>query len=77
MSIMSELKLSQASLERENMELRSCQYNNNTDMKKSVMMQRMSPQPQLTSTPVQHGGNQVSQAIIYSMIKMLLLNLCK
>lgn len=60
MSIMSELKLQQAALERENMELRSCQYNNNTDIKKPPLLPRMSPQPQLTSTPLQH-GNQVSQ----------------
>lgn len=60
MSIMSELKLQQASLERENLELRSSQYNNNTEIKKPPTIPRMSSQPQLTSTPVQQGSNQVS-----------------
>lgn len=58
MSIMSELKLQQASLERENLELRNSQYNNNTEGKKPPIMPRMSSQPQLSSTPVQHPGNQ-------------------
>ncbi|CAH1159634.1 unnamed protein product [Phaedon cochleariae] len=58
MSIVSELKLQQAALERENLELRSCQYNNNSEIKKPPLMPRMSSQPTLTSTPVQHVGNQ-------------------
>ncbi|XP_068907904.1 liprin-beta-2 isoform X1 [Tenebrio molitor] len=53
MSIMSELKLQQAALERENMELRS-QFNNNGDVKKPPLVPRMSQ----TSTPVHHAGNQ-------------------
>lgn len=57
MSIMSELKLQQAALERENMELRSS-HHYNSDMKKPPLLPRMSPQQQLTSTPVQSAGNQ-------------------
>ncbi|KAJ8950861.1 hypothetical protein NQ318_011157, partial [Aromia moschata] len=60
MSIMSELKLQQAALERENLELRNSQYNNNPDVKKPPIMPRMSSQQQLTSTPVQHSSNQVA-----------------
>ncbi|XP_018560888.1 liprin-beta-2 isoform X2 [Anoplophora glabripennis] len=58
MSIMSELKLQQAALERENLELRNSQYNNNSEGKKPPIMPRMSSQPQLSSTPVQHPPNQ-------------------
>lgn len=61
MSAMSELKLQQAALERENVELRS-QYNNNTSLmgiKKPPLKPRLSPQPQHTSTPVHHLSNQV------------------
>ncbi|XP_072398611.1 liprin-beta-2 isoform X2 [Diabrotica undecimpunctata] len=58
MSIVSELKLQQAALERENLELRNTHYNNNTDPKKPPIIPRMSSQPALTSTPVQHGANQ-------------------
>ncbi|KAJ8972228.1 hypothetical protein NQ317_009282 [Molorchus minor] len=58
MSIMSELKLQQAALERENLELRNSQFNNNPDIKKPPIMPRMPSQPQLTSTPVQHSSNQ-------------------
>ncbi|CAH1103888.1 unnamed protein product [Psylliodes chrysocephalus] len=58
MSIMSELKLQQAALERENLDLRS-HYNNNAEIKKPpIMPARMSSQPTLTSTPVQHISNQ-------------------
>lgn len=60
MSIMSELKLQQAALERENLELRNSQYNNNPDVKKPPIIPRMSSQPQLTSTPIQHSTNQPS-----------------
>lgn len=61
MSALSELKLQQAALERENLELRSSQVNNNQSdsIKKAAFLSRMSPQPQLTSTPVHHGSNQV------------------
>ncbi|XP_030767811.1 liprin-beta-2 isoform X3 [Sitophilus oryzae] len=57
MSIMSELKLNAAALERENMELRNCPYNNNSDLKKPPLVPRIgsSSQPQLTSTP-QHSS---------------------
>ncbi|KAG5883909.1 hypothetical protein JTB14_032133 [Gonioctena quinquepunctata] len=58
MSIMSELKLQNAALERDNLELRNSQYNNNAEMKKPPVMPRMSSQPTLTSTPVQLAGNQ-------------------
>lgn len=56
----SEMKLQQASLERENLELRTSHYNNNSSdgIKKPPLMPRMSPQPQHTSTPV-HSSNQV------------------
>ncbi|CAG9860942.1 unnamed protein product [Phyllotreta striolata] len=60
MSIISELKLQQAALERENMELRS-NYNNNGELKKPPIMPRMSSQPTLTSTPVQHITNQLNR----------------
>ncbi|RZC32175.1 liprin-beta-1, partial [Asbolus verrucosus] len=53
MSIMSELKLQQAALERENLELRS-QFNNNGDVKKPPLVPRISQ----TSTPVHHSSNQ-------------------
>lgn len=78
MSIMSELKLQQASLEREILELRSSQYNNNSDIKKPPLMPRMishSSQPQLTSTPVQHSSNQV-KIINRNQENMLLNFLC-
>ncbi|XP_050300669.1 uncharacterized protein LOC126739160 isoform X2 [Anthonomus grandis grandis] len=58
MSIMSELKLTAASLERENMELRNGQANNNADgTKKPPLIPRLTSgsQPQLTSTP-QHSS---------------------
>ncbi|XP_074037657.1 liprin-beta 1 isoform X2 [Leptinotarsa decemlineata] len=58
MSIMSELKLQHAALERENLELRNSQYNNNSEIKKPPVMPRMASQPTLTSTPVQLAGNQ-------------------
>lgn len=69
MSAISELKLQQAALERENMELRSSQINNNSSdsIKKTAYipsLSRMSPQPQITSTPVHHGSNQVSIFVI-------------
>ncbi|CAG9762448.1 unnamed protein product [Ceutorhynchus assimilis] len=53
MSIMSELKLTAASLERENMELRNSHFNNNSDGKKPPPIPRLgsASQPQLTSTP--------------------------
>ncbi|XP_008192368.1 liprin-beta-2 isoform X2 [Tribolium castaneum] len=53
MSIVSELKLQQAALERENLELRS-QFNNNGDIKKPPLGPRMVQ----TSTPVHHSSNQ-------------------
>ncbi|XP_063908028.1 liprin-beta-2 isoform X3 [Zophobas morio] len=53
MSIVSELKLQQAAMERENMELRS-QFNNNGDVKKPPLVPRMAQ----TSTPVHHSSNQ-------------------
>lgn len=59
MSIMSELKLQQAALEREILELKTSQYNNNTDMKKPPLIPRLTSQTQLTSTPIQQTGNQV------------------
>ncbi|CAH1983394.1 unnamed protein product [Acanthoscelides obtectus] len=62
MSIMSELKLQQAALERENLELRSSQHNNNSEVKKPPLMPRMHSQPQLTSTPVHHASNQSSSS---------------
>lgn len=67
---MSELKLQQAALERENVELRS-QYNNNAllSIKKPPTKPRLSPQPQHTSTPVHHLSNQVLNAIF-------LINIC-
>ncbi|XP_056632036.1 uncharacterized protein LOC130442070 isoform X2 [Diorhabda sublineata] len=58
MSLVSELKLQQAALERENAELRNTHFNNNSDLKKPPVMPRMTSQPTLTSTPVQHAGNQ-------------------
>ncbi|XP_066252512.1 liprin-beta-2-like isoform X2 [Euwallacea similis] len=53
MSIISELKLTAAALERENIDLRNCQFNNNSDGKKPPLVPRISSssQPQLTSTP--------------------------
>lgn len=60
MQLMSELKLQQASLEREILELKNGQYNNNIDQKKPPLMPRMSSQPQLTSTPI--SGNQVCKS---------------
>ncbi|XP_017769627.1 PREDICTED: liprin-beta-2-like isoform X2 [Nicrophorus vespilloides] len=58
LSTVSELKLQQATLERENMELRSAQMNNNADNKKPPYISRISPQPTHTSTPV-HNSNSV------------------
>lgn len=67
MSAMSELKLQQAALERENVELRSSQYNNNTSsligVKKPPLKPRLSPQPQHTSTPIHHLSNQVNKKL--------------
>lgn len=60
MSIMSELKLQQAALEREILELKTCQYNNNSDVKKPPLIPRMSSQTQLASTPILQTGNQVN-----------------
>lgn len=58
--MMSELKLQQAALERENLELRSSHFTNNTEgVKKPALLPRMSPQPQHTSTPVHASQNQV------------------
>lgn len=61
MSAMSEMKLQQAALEREVLELRTthsqCQYNNNVSVggvKKPPLKPRASPQPQHTSTPILH-----------------------
>lgn len=54
MSIVSELKLQQAALERENIEYRS-QFNNNGDIKKPPLVPRLVQ----TSTPVHHSSNQV------------------
>lgn len=62
MSAMSEMKLQQAALERENLELRNTthsQYNNNTSVilggvKKPPLKPRVAAQPQHTSTPVLH-----------------------
>lgn len=61
LSMMSELKLQQAALERENLELRSSHFSNNTSegVKKPALLPRMSPQPQHTSTPVHASQNQV------------------
>ncbi|XP_048517896.1 liprin-beta-2 isoform X3 [Dendroctonus ponderosae] len=53
MSLMSELKLNSASLERENLELRNSLFNNNSDGKKPPVMPRIpaASHGQLTSTP--------------------------
>lgn len=59
MTIMSELKLTATALERENLELRNTQYNNNSDGRKPPLMPRGSSTSQLTSTP-QH-SNQVRE----------------
>lgn len=62
LSVMSELKLQQAALERENLELRSGHFSNNTSVegvKKPALLPRMSPQPQHTSTPVHVSPSQV------------------
>lgn len=63
LSVMSELKLQQAALEREILELRSGHFSNNTSavdgVKKPVLLPRMSPQPQHTSTPVHASPSQV------------------
>lgn len=76
MSIMSELKLQQAALERENLELRNSQYNN-SDGKKPPIMPRMSSQSQLSSTPVQHPANQVrfltNEQLIFYRYKLIIL----
>lgn len=62
MSIMSEQKLQQAAMEREILELKSSQYNNNNnaDVKKPPLIPRISPQAPLASTPIQQIGNQVN-----------------
>ncbi|KAL3267266.1 hypothetical protein HHI36_011399 [Cryptolaemus montrouzieri] len=58
MSIISDLKLQQAAMERENMELRNNHhYNNNGDVKKPTLLPRGSPQPHITSTPIQHSSS--------------------
>ncbi|KAL1489665.1 hypothetical protein ABEB36_013607 [Hypothenemus hampei] len=53
MTIMSELKLTAAALERENMELRNSHFNNNSEGKKPPLIPRITStsQPLLTSTP--------------------------
>lgn len=58
LTAMSELKLHQAALERENLDLKTSQLNNNENLKKTLLA-RTSPQPQISSTPVHHGSNQV------------------
>lgn len=58
LTAMSDLKLHHASLERENLELKASQINNNENIKKTLMA-RASPQPQISSTPVHHSSNQV------------------
>lgn len=60
LSVMSELKLQQAALERENLDLRSSHFNSATSASDGVkkagaapaLLSRMSPQPHHTSTPV-------------------------
>lgn len=60
MSAMSELKLQQAALERENIELRTSHYTINgnhipmNNVKKPPLIPRTSPIPQHTSTPNNH-----------------------
>lgn len=62
MSAISEMKLQQAALERENLELKTAQQqqiaNSAFEAKKAAFLARMSPQPALTSTPV-HSSSQV------------------
>lgn len=62
MSAISEMKLHQAALERENLELRSLRFNNNSTtvggITKPPLRPRISSQPQ-HSTPVHHNSNQV------------------
>lgn len=71
MSIISELKLQQASLEREILDLKSCQYNNNSDVKKPPMIPRISTPSPLSSTPTQQSGNQVISIILFFAWVML------
>lgn len=59
MSVMSDLKLQQAALEREILELKNCQYNT-PEIKKPPIIPRMLSQSHLTSTPIQQSGNQVN-----------------
>lgn len=62
LSMMSELKLQHAALERENLDLRSSHFSNNTSVdgvKKPALLPRISSQPQHTSTPVHTNSNQV------------------
>lgn len=65
MSTISEMKLHHAALERENLELRSARYNNNSTsiggITKPPLRPRASPQLQ-HSTPVHHGSNQVNKS---------------
>ncbi|XP_044747853.1 uncharacterized protein LOC123309066 isoform X3 [Coccinella septempunctata] len=57
MSIISDLKLQQAAVERENMELRNnLHMNNNGDLKKPALLPR-NPQPQAALTPSQHSNS--------------------
>lgn len=57
MSIISDLKLQQASIERENMELRNnLHMNNNGDLKKPLLS-RNSPQPHVAITTPQHSSS--------------------
>ncbi|XP_071056703.1 liprin-beta-2 isoform X3 [Onthophagus taurus] len=58
MSAMSELKLQHAELERELVQLRSTQYNNNSTVDLNKKYPRASPQPQQTSTPIHHSSHQ-------------------
>lgn len=60
LTAMSELKLQHAALEREVLELKASQLNNNENLKKTLLA-RASPQPQMNSTPVHHSSNQVNQ----------------
>lgn len=62
LSAMSELKLQQAALERENLELKASQINNNSqeNLKKPPLLPRTSPLPPPSSTPVHHSSNQVN-----------------
>ncbi|XP_065158263.1 uncharacterized protein [Atheta coriaria] len=65
MSAISEMKLQQAALERENLELKTAQQqqiaNSAFEAKKAAFLARMSPQPALTSTPV-HSSSQLRKS---------------